>query len=126
MTEYRVVRGDRWWAFSLGFGRIQKARWISFNALPEKVKRAQVANPDLGAEEAVKMLTPEENVAYGNEVVLATLRLVLDGASDWNRGTTTADAYIDKVLPEDVAIEIYDVVQKVVVSTELDPESKKN
>ena len=125
MTEHLVVRENAWWKFRLGFGKLQKARLIIWEGLPDKLKRARVADPGMAPEKVAGTLTYEEQLKYLADTSIAVVRLVLDDAHDWNKGTTTVDQYVDSLMPEDVALEIYEAVQKRLMEG-LTDESKKN
>ena len=62
IEEFR--RGDKWWKIVLGFGRIQRVRSIYTEHLPERAKRALLANMNADGGTLLKDMPPDEIQRY--------------------------------------------------------------
>lgn len=121
-----IKRGEKWWRYRLGFGRIQRARALVYSVMPDAVKRAQVANPELSPQDAAKLLTPGQLLEYQRDSIIGLVKIVLDSAFDWNQATMTKEDYVESVMPEDVGLEIAGAVQVALLGNEMDEAAKKN
>jgi len=117
--------GGGWWEILIGFGRAQRARNTAFAALPESVKRAAIAKPDLGPAELMETATVGERMAYITFVRREYIVIALSAAHDWNPLEIGAEEYVDDRLPEDVGEEISEAVAKFLASTILPDGEKK-
>jgi len=117
--------GGLWWEISLGFGRVQRARSFSYSAMPEAMKRAQVADPELGPAELLAKSTVEERIEYRRATARQYAIIALDAAHDWVRHQITAEEYVDRLLPEDVGDEIAEAVVTFLAGAALPPDEKK-
>lgn len=125
MTVEEIRRGDAWWKWVYGYGRIQRVRAAYRNRLPDKARRALVTNPDASLDELLKEHTPDEYAAYGDAVARDVLAAVLHSAHDWKG--TDVETYIEDTLPEDVGLEIVSRVRSMLANgQDLSNESKKN
>ena len=120
-----VRRGETWWRFRLGFGRIQRARALSYALLPDAIKRAQIANPDMTSEEAKAKLGIEELLAFQRDSAIEYVKLVLDDASDWDRAKMSKEEYVEAQMPEDIGMEITAIVQRALLSGMTEDAKKK-
>ena len=123
IEEFR--RGDKWWKIVLGFGRIQRVRSIYTEHLPERAKRALLANPNADGGDLLKDVSPDELQRYNENTGNAVLSAVLHSAHDWD-GKTPPEVYVNDSLPEDVGEEILRRVRAVISESALVPSDKKN
>ena len=123
IEEFR--RGDKWWKIVLGFGRIQRVRSIYTEHLPERAKRALLANPNADGGDLLKDVSPDELQRYNENTGNAVLSAVLHSAHDWD-GKTPPEVYVNDSLPEDVGEEILKRVRAVISESALEPSVKKN
>src|SRR3990167_1135269 len=123
IEEFR--RGDKWWKIVLGFGRIQRVRSIYTEHLPERAKRALLANPNADGGVFLKVVPPVELQRYNENTGNAVISAVLHSAHDWD-GKTPPEVYVNDSLPEDVGEEILRRVRAVISESALVPSDKKN
>ena len=124
IEEFR--RGDKWWEIVLGFGRIQRARSIYTEHLPERAKRALLANANVDGQNLLKDVPPDELQRYNENTGNAVLVAVLHSAHDWDGKNPTPEVYVNDSLPEDVGEEILKRVRSVISESALEPSVKKN
>lgn len=120
-----IRRGDAWWTFAYGFGRIQRARALSYSLLPDAVKRAQIANQDITMKELMDKVGPEVYIQYSHTIRVELAVLVLDSAHDWNKSEKSARDYVDEDLPEGVGDEIAGRIADVISGAQLSDDEKK-
>ena len=125
MTVELITRGEKTWRILYGYGRIQKIRTLFQKSLPERVKRAIVANPDVDSKQIWDDLSVEERVAYDEVTGPAVAKIVLQEATDWDKSKMTVDEYVDGEMPSDVGNEILLRVGKAVQDTVLGTDEKK-
>ena len=126
MVLETISRGPLSWTILYGYGRLQKARVILVSGVPESIKRAQIADPELDPKDALLKVTAEEIVSAESDMARKIACLVLDSAPDWDKTMMTAEDYVDTTLPPDVGTEILSRVSKAVNDFSVPQDQKKD
>lgn len=125
MTVEWIEKDGKKWQILYGFGRIQRARSIYAKHLPDSIRRAQIANPDISDADLMKKATPQDLLAYNEFVGREICELVLNEATDWDKASVPVKEYVDSHLPEDIGFEIIERVRRAVAASSLSPDEKK-